>query len=188
VGKWHATEQNKPVKERRSAPAKINTLFYSMQHFKAHLRDETATAALGAALARVLAPGLVIYLHGDLGAGKTALTRALLQAAGHGGKVKSPTYTLSEPYQVELGGRSVQVIHFDLYRMSSPEEFLDAGFREDFNADNICIVEWPEKGEPVLPPPDLNVFLHVSGQGRDVELHALSDLGLLCLDRLSFAP
>jgi tRNA threonylcarbamoyladenosine biosynthesis protein TsaE len=177
-----------PVNERRAAPAKINTLFYSMQHFTAHLRDETATAALGAALARVLAPGLVIYLHGDLGAGKTALTRALLQAAGHAGKVKSPTYTLSEPYQVELGGRGVQVIHFDLYRMSSPEEFLDAGFREDFNTDNICIVEWPEKGEPVLPPPDLNVFLHVSGQGRDVELQALSDLGLLCLDRLSFAP
>jgi tRNA threonylcarbamoyladenosine biosynthesis protein TsaE len=159
-----------------------------MQQFTAYLRDEAATAALGAALARVLAPGLVIYLHGDLGAGKTALTRALLQAAGHGGKVKSPTYTLSEPYQVELDGRAVQVIHFDLYRMSSPEEFLDAGFREDFNSDNICIVEWPEKGEPVLPPPDLNVFLHVSGQGRTVELQALSDLGSLCLDRLTFAP
>jgi tRNA threonylcarbamoyladenosine biosynthesis protein TsaE len=159
-----------------------------MQHFKAHLRDEAATAALGAALARVLAPGLTIYLHGDLGAGKTALTRALLHAAGHTGKVKSPTYTLAEPYQVALGGRGVQVIHFDLYRMSSPEEFLDAGFREDFNKDNICIVEWPEKGEPVLPPPDLNITLHVSGEGRDVELQALSDLGLLCLDRLSFAP
>jgi tRNA threonylcarbamoyladenosine biosynthesis protein TsaE len=172
-------------KKRRTAPTTINTPFYSMQQFTAHLRDETATAALGAALARVLVPGLVIYLHGDLGAGKTALTRALLHAAGHGGKVKSPTYTLSEPYQVELGGRKVQVIHYDLYRMSSPEEFLDAGFREDFNSDNICIVEWPEKGAPVLPPPDLNVSLHVSGEGRDVELQALSDLGLLCLDRLS---
>lgn len=159
-----------------------------MQHFKAHLRDEAATAALGAALARVLAPGLTIYLHGDLGAGKTALTRALLHAAGHIGKVRSPTYTLAEPYQVMLGGRDVQVIHFDLYRMSSPEEFLDAGFREDFNQDNICIVEWPEKGDPVLPPPDLNVSLQVSGEGRDVELQALSDLGLLCLDRLTFAP
>jgi tRNA threonylcarbamoyladenosine biosynthesis protein TsaE len=166
----------------------INLPFYSMQHFKAHLRNEADTAALGAALARVLAPGLVIYLHGDLGAGKTALTRALLHAAGHTGKVKSPTYTLAEPYQVSLAGRAVQVIHFDLYRMSSPEEFLDAGFREDFNQDNICIVEWPEKGEPVLPAPDLDVFLHVSGEGRTVELQALSDLGLLCLDRLTFAP
>ncbi len=159
-----------------------------MQHFTAHLPDEHATAALGAALARVLAPGLSIHLHGDLGAGKTALTRALLHAAGHVGKVKSPTYTLAEPYRIALDGRTVELIHFDLYRMSSPEEFLDAGFREDFNADKICIVEWPEKGDPVLPPPDLNVILSVAGDGRDVELQALSDLGLLCLDRLTFAP
>jgi tRNA threonylcarbamoyladenosine biosynthesis protein TsaE len=158
-----------------------------MQHFKAYLRDEDATAQLGAALARVLVPGLTIYLHGDLGAGKTALTRALLHAAGHTGKVKSPTYTLAEPYQVTLAGRAVDVIHFDLYRMSSAEEFLDAGFREDFNKDNICIVEWPEKGAPVLPPPDLNVLLNVAGEGREVELQALSDLGSLCLDRLTFA-
>jgi tRNA threonylcarbamoyladenosine biosynthesis protein TsaE len=159
-----------------------------MQHFTAHLHDEAGTAALGAALARALLPGLAIHLHGDLGAGKTALTRAMLHAAGYVGTVKSPTYTLSEPYQVRLDGKLVDVIHFDLYRMSSPEEFLDAGFREDFNAHNICIVEWPEKAEPVLPPPDVNVILSVVGQGRDVELQALSDLGLLCLDRLKFAP
>ena len=159
-----------------------------MQHFKAHLHDEAGTAALGAALARALAPGLAIHLHGELGAGKTALTRALLHAAGHTGHVKSPTYTLSEPYQIMLAGRLVNVIHFDLYRMASAEEFLDAGFREEFNADNICIVEWPEKAEPVLPPPDLNVFLSVAGQGRDVELQAFSDLGVLCLERLKFAP
>ncbi len=162
--------------------------FYSMQHFKAHLHDEAGTAALGAALARALVPGLAIHLHGDLGAGKTALTRALLHAAGHVGHVKSPTYTLSEPYRVMLDGAAVDVIHFDLYRMASAEEFLDAGFREDFNGKNICIVEWPEKAEPVLPAPDLNVFLSVAGEGRDVELQALSDLGLLCLDRLKFAP
>ncbi|MBC7454496.1 MAG: tRNA (adenosine(37)-N6)-threonylcarbamoyltransferase complex ATPase subunit type 1 TsaE [Massilia sp.] len=159
-----------------------------MRHFKAHLRDDAATTALGTALARMLAPGLTIYLHGDLGAGKTALTRALLHAAGHSGKVKSPTYTLAEPYQVTLAGRAVQLIHFDLYRMSSPEEFLDAGFREDFNGENICVVEWPEKGAPVLPAPDLEVFLEVDGLGREVELQALSALGLLCLDRLTFAP
>jgi tRNA threonylcarbamoyladenosine biosynthesis protein TsaE len=159
-----------------------------MPHFKAHLHDEAATAALGAALARALVPGLSIYLHGDLGAGKTALTRALLHAAGHVGHVKSPTYTLAEPYSIALAGRAVAVIHFDLYRMGSPEEFLDAGFREDFNGENICIVEWPEKAEPVLPPPDLNVILRVAGQGREVELQALSDLGSLCLDRLTFAP
>lgn len=159
-----------------------------MQHFTAYLPDETATAALGAALARAVLPGLVIYLHGDLGAGKTALTRALLRAAGHQGTVKSPTYTLSEPYRVQIGGQPVNVIHYDLYRMASPEEFLDAGFREDFDGRNICIVEWPEKGEPVLPLPDVKVLLKVSGLGREVELQALSELGLLCLDRLSYAP
>lgn len=159
-----------------------------MQHFTAYLPDEAATAALGAALARAIVPGLVIYLHGDLGAGKTALTRSLIQAAGHKGTVKSPTYTLSEPYRVQLDGQPVNVIHYDLYRMSSPEEFLDAGFREDFDGKNICIVEWPEKGEPVLPLPDVKVLLNVSGLGRTVELQALSELGLLCLDRLSFLP
>ena len=159
-----------------------------MQHFKAHLHDEAGTAALGAALARALLPGLAIYLHGDLGAGKTALTRALLHAAGHVGHVKSPTYTLAEPYSITLAGRSVRLIHFDLYRMGSPEEFLDAGFREEFNGDNICIVEWPEKAERVLPQADLNVFLNVAGDARDVELQALSALGHSCLHHLTFAP
>jgi tRNA threonylcarbamoyladenosine biosynthesis protein TsaE len=173
-----------------------NPLFYSMQPIKAeskphrrhYLADESATAALGAALARALQPGLVIYLHGDLGAGKTALTRAMIHAAGHVGTVKSPTYTLSEPYKVMLDGKPLNIIHYDLYRMSSPEEFLDAGFREDFDGRNVCIVEWPEKGDPVLPPPDVHVLLNVSGPGREVELQALSELGLLCLDRLVFPP
>jgi tRNA threonylcarbamoyladenosine biosynthesis protein TsaE len=160
-----------------------------MQHSKAaYLPDESATQALGGALARALLPGLVIYLHGDLGAGKTALTRALLHAAGHKGAVKSPTYTLSEPYRIALDGKTLNVIHYDLYRMSSPEEFLDAGFREDFDGKNVCIVEWPEKGEPVLPPPDVRVLLTVSGLGRHVELQPLSSLGLLCLERLHYPP
>ncbi|QBE64535.1 tRNA (adenosine(37)-N6)-threonylcarbamoyltransferase complex ATPase subunit type 1 TsaE [Pseudoduganella lutea] len=153
---------------------------------KAHLRDESHTAALGLSLARALLPGLSIHLHGDLGAGKTALTRALLHAAGHKGTVKSPTYTLSEPYAVTLDGQAVNVIHYDLYRMGSPEEFLDAGFREDFDGHNICIVEWPEKAEGVLPPPDLRVTLGVAGEGRDVELQAFSALGISCLQRLHF--
>lgn len=157
-----------------------------MQHFTAHLPDEHATSALGAAMARALAPGLTIYLHGDLGAGKTALTRALIQAAGHEGNVKSPTYTLSEPYSVQLDGQAVSIIHYDLYRMGSPEEFLDAGFREDFNGHNVCIVEWPEKGEPVLPDADIDIFLTISGNGRDVELRASSAIGQLCLQRLQF--
>jgi tRNA threonylcarbamoyladenosine biosynthesis protein TsaE len=159
-----------------------------MRHFTVHLNDETGTAALGAALARALAPGLTIYLHGDLGAGKTALTRALLHAAGHAGHVKSPTYTLVEPYTIAIGGRPLDVLHFDLYRMASPEEFLDAGFREHFNHQNICIIEWPEKAGSLLPAPDINLTLTISGHGRHVELEALSEQGSHCLDRLHFAP
>jgi tRNA threonylcarbamoyladenosine biosynthesis protein TsaE len=152
------------------------------------LPDENATQALGAALARALAPGLVIYLHGDLGAGKTSLVRALLHAAGHPGHVKSPTYTLAEPYSLQLSGQAVEVIHFDLYRMGSPEEFLDAGFRDYFNHRSVCLVEWPEKGEGVLPEPDIGIFLKASGLGREVELQPMSDEGAQCLNRLHYPP
>ncbi len=159
-----------------------------MQHFQTHLHDEAGTAALGASLAHALAPGLTIYLHGDLGAGKTTLTRAMLHAAGHEGHVKSPTYTLAEPYTVSIAGRPVEVIHFDLYRLASPEEFLDAGFREHFNENTVCIIEWPEKAAGVLPAPDINVLLSISGDGRDIELQGLTNQGCQCLDRLKFAP
>jgi tRNA threonylcarbamoyladenosine biosynthesis protein TsaE len=133
-------------------------------------------------------PGLTVYLHGDLGTGKTTLTRAMLHAAGYPGHVKSPTYTLAEPYVVMLNAKQVEIIHFDLYRMGSAEEFLDAGFREHFNENSICIIEWPEKGDPVLPAPDIAIFLNTEGSGRDVELQALSDKGIECLTRLKFAP
>jgi tRNA threonylcarbamoyladenosine biosynthesis protein TsaE len=114
-----------------------------MLHFTLH--DEAATQALGSALARSLSPGLTIYLIGELGAGKTTLTRALLYAAGHTGRVKSPTYTLVEPYTILLGDGAQRLLHFDLYRMQDAEEFLDAGFREEFDGKTICIVEWPQK-------------------------------------------
>jgi tRNA threonylcarbamoyladenosine biosynthesis protein TsaE len=162
-----------------------------MQHYQNLLHDEAGTMALGAALAKALEPGLNIYLHGDLGAGKTTLTRALLHAAGHQGHVKSPTYTLAEPYQLTIAGRALQLIHFDLYRMVAPEEFLEAGFREEFNEHNVCVVEWPEKAETVLPPPDIAVYLDLPAdgrEGREVKLEALSDKGTRCLDRLKFAP
>lgn len=159
-----------------------------MHHFTTYLNDENGTIALGAALSRALTPGIAIYLHGDLGTGKTTLTRALLHAAGHTGHVKSPTYTLAEPYTIRIAGHPVDLIHFDLYRMASPEEFLDAGFREYFGSHHICVVEWPEKAAPVLPPADIDVFLHLSGQGREVKLQAMSDRGCQCLDRLQFAP
>jgi tRNA threonylcarbamoyladenosine biosynthesis protein TsaE len=159
-----------------------------MRHFQTRLHDEEGTAALGASLAHALAPGLTIYLHGDLGAGKTALTRAMLHAAGHTGHVKSPTYTLAEPYRILLRGNPIDVIHFDLYRLAGGEEFLDAGFRDYFNDNTICIIEWPEKAAEVLPAPDIRILLSISGSERDIELQALSDQGSQCLDRLKFAP
>jgi len=159
-----------------------------MQTWKAYLPDEAGTAALGAALARVLQPGLVLHLHGELGAGKTSLTRSLLHSAGYTGRVKSPTYTLMEPYTIKLQGTPVDVLHFDLYRMGSPEEFLDAGFREQFDGPAICIVEWPEQAGDLLPLPDLDVFLAVEGHGRAVKLVANSAQGALCHDHLHFSP
>lgn len=163
-----------------------------MQHYKTHLPDENATQALGKSLAQCLHAGLIIYLHGDLGAGKTSLTRALLHAAGHVGTVKSPTYTLAEPYQITLNERQVKCMHFDLYRMITPEEFIEAGFRDEFNDDTICIIEWPEKGEGILPLPDIDITLELPIQtehgGRDVKLQALSEKGHACLLKLHFAP
>ncbi|MES2832622.1 MAG: tRNA (adenosine(37)-N6)-threonylcarbamoyltransferase complex ATPase subunit type 1 TsaE [Pseudomonadota bacterium] len=159
-----------------------------MARFKTILHDEAGTLALGAAMARILSPGLTIYLHGELGAGKTALTRALLHAAGHCGHVKSPTYALMEPYSVEIDGTLIEVRHFDLYRLGSAAEFLEAGFRDEFDGMHVCIVEWPEKALDVLQPADITVHLCIAGKGREVELNALSDLGMTCLDRLRFFP
>lgn len=155
-----------------------------MQRWTTQLPDETSTQTLGAALARTLTPGLKIYLHGELGAGKTSLTRALLQAAGHTGRVKSPTYTLVEPYAINIQNTPLSLMHFDLYRMGSPEEFIEAGFREYFDSDHLCVVEWPEQAEGLLPPADLDVFLSVAGEGRAVELRANSEQGTTCLNHL----
>lgn len=153
------------------------------------LPEETHTQQLGQAMAQALLPGLTMYLHGDLGAGKTTLTRALVQASGYQGRVKSPTYTLAEPYDIVLNEQPLVLVHFDLYRMADPEEFLDAGFREHFNERDICIVEWPEKGQPVLPDADIHITLSVHGTGRQVQCRASSDKGQQCLTRLKqWAP
>lgn len=144
--------------------------------------------ALGAAMVRILSPGLVVYLHGELGTGKTALTRALLHSAGHQGHVKSPTYALMESYSLDVAGTQFEVRHFDLYRLANANEFLEAGFRDEFDGQHVCIVEWPEKAAGVLQAADIAVYLQISGKGREVELKALSDLGVTCLDRLRFLP
>ncbi|MFZ9237646.1 MAG: tRNA (adenosine(37)-N6)-threonylcarbamoyltransferase complex ATPase subunit type 1 TsaE [Burkholderiaceae bacterium] len=159
-----------------------------MHQRKDFLEDESATERLGAAIGRVLRPGLKLYLHGDLGTGKTFLTRAILRATGHTGRVKSPTYTLLEPYTLTLQGHTVELCHFDLYRLSQAHEFIEAGFRDYFADDKICIVEWPEQAANLLPEADIDVFLAAEHDGRTVELRARSELGATCLENLYPSP
>jgi tRNA threonylcarbamoyladenosine biosynthesis protein TsaE len=148
-------------------------------NFTRDLADEAATLEFAAVLAKVIQPNLTIYLHGDLGAGKTTLVRGLLHALGHVGKVKSPTYTLVEPYQIKSNVLSaLNLYHFDLYRFNDDEEWESAGFRDYFNAESVCIIEWPEKAQNVLPTPDLNINFAL----KDFNLASL-DLNLNDLNR-----
>lgn len=146
-----------------------------------HLRDEAATAQLGQRLAATLAPGLRIYLRGGLGAGKTTLARALLRALGFQGRVKSPSYALVELYTVS----SLNLYHFDFFRFRDPKEWSDAGFREYFTSNGVCLVEWPEKAGDVLPPPDIEILLSAAGAGRNALLTARTEAGEKCLEAAS---
>lgn len=145
------------------------------------LADEQATRCLGAQLAVACPPELVIYLHGDLGAGKTTLVRALLQALGHQGAVRSPTYTLIEPY--EMQGR--RAFHLDLYRLSDPGELEYLGLRDLLDAEALLLVEWPSRGLGLLPPADLDLTLSYVGEGREVELTAHGSRGEAVLKTLA---
>ncbi len=144
------------------------------------LPDEAATQSVGERLAPALQPGMVVFLEGDLGVGKTTLSRALIRALGHAGAVKSPTYSLVEVYVIS----SLYLYHFDFYRFESPEEFLDAGFDEYFNDTALCLVEWPERAQGCLPPADLRLRLYHAGVGRVLEAVADSPKGQACLDAL----
>ena len=148
------------------------------------LPNEAATIALGRRLAPLLKPGMVIWLDGDLGAGKTTLVRSLLRELGYVGAVKSPTYTLVEVYVVS----SIYLYHFDFYRFSDPEEFVDAGLDEYFRDDAICLVEWPEKAAGYVPQADLVLVFRFDEKqpcpGRTVDLLACSERGQVCLNTL----
>ncbi len=140
--------------------------------------------ALGARLAAALCPGAVVYFQGELGMGKTTLARGLVQALGHCGAVKSPTYTLVEPYELA----TVTIYHFDLYRLVDPEELEFMGIRDYFHDGSIALVEWPERGQGFLPPADLVVTIGREGDGRHVQMASQSQDGVDCLHRLRLNP
>ncbi len=137
------------------------------------LNDAEATAAMGAALARVLhgEPGGVVFLEGDLGAGKTTLARGLLRAIGVRGAIRSPTYTLVEPY--DLPDR--RLLHMDLYRLQHPDELEQLGLADQPPEHWLWLVEWPQRGTGFLPPADLRIHLQTQGDGRCVQLTLLTD-------------
>ncbi len=122
----------------------------------------------------------MIYLHGNLGAGKTTLVRGILNALGYDGRVKSPTYTLLEPYSA--GG--LELRHFDLYRMNTPDEWQGAGFDDEFDGNNIFLIEWPEQARDYLPPADLEIHFEILSAGRILKISSHSAPGEQCLKQL----
>ncbi|AAV81172.1 tRNA (adenosine(37)-N6)-threonylcarbamoyltransferase complex ATPase subunit type 1 TsaE [Idiomarina loihiensis] len=137
------------------------------------LANEEETLALAKKFSQVLQAPLVVYLEGELGAGKTAFCRGVIQAMGHSGAVKSPTYTLVEPYQLQ-GWR---IHHFDLYRLADPEELEYMGIRDYFSEDTLNFIEWPDKGYGWLPGADIEIRIEYAGTGRKLTFSALTEAG-----------
>ena len=160
----------------------------SLDLLSVDLLDENSTIEFGNQLGSILKPGLVIWLDGDLGAGKTTLVRAMLRKLGFTGPVKSPTYALVEVYVVS----SLYLYHFDFYRFNEPEEFVDAGLGEYFQNETICLVEWPQKAIGYVPQPDLLLSFHfiseknsnASEPGRKLDIHAYTEAGQQCLKQI----
>lgn len=149
-----------------------------LSQYSQYISDETAMCDFGRELIRAIcrlntSKGIVIYLNGGLGAGKTTLSRGIIQGLGHQGKVKSPTYTLVEEYHLQ----GKHIYHFDLYRLSDPEELEFMGIRDYFADNSICLIEWAEKGQGLLAEPDLAVNITYADAARNIELIARSALG-----------
>lgn len=161
----------------KAAALNMQFVVHQSDHAQIYLDDDAATLQLGAKLARGLRPGLIVYLKGELGTGKTTLVRGVLRALGYAGSVKSPTYALVEDYDVS----SLYLHHFDFYRLKDPAEYIEAGFRDMFGGESVCLVEWPEKAHGVLPSADLRIVLEHRGSGRLVQLQALTAAGIACL-------
>jgi tRNA threonylcarbamoyladenosine biosynthesis protein TsaE len=178
--------------------------------YDVHCSDEAATVTLVKSLARALSKSIVsqlsqnpsrahlhISLQGDLGSGKTTAVRYLLKQLGYTGKVKSPTYSLCEPHQLQINQHSIQLYHFDFYRMQSFSEWIEAGLQEHFSSheSTICIVEWPEKAGNTLPTMDLSVGIkasdsldHYKEYERLVTFHANTSIGQELLNNLVSKP
>ncbi|MCW9024678.1 MAG: tRNA (adenosine(37)-N6)-threonylcarbamoyltransferase complex ATPase subunit type 1 TsaE [Gammaproteobacteria bacterium] len=152
------------------------------------LADESATESFGKQLAVVCPRQALIFLRGDLGAGKTTLTRGFLRGLGYHGKVKSPTYTLVEPYEISTGSGTesgiIHVYHFDLYRLADPEELAYMGAEDYFAEQAISLVEWPEQGVGMLPQADIELHLEYQPNGRLLNIQAHSGRGQQILEQL----
>ncbi|WP_246583202.1 tRNA (adenosine(37)-N6)-threonylcarbamoyltransferase complex ATPase subunit type 1 TsaE [Candidatus Vallotia tarda] len=156
------------------------------------LEDEYAANDFGLTIAMALleamhaapACGIQVHLVGDLGAGKTTLVRAMLRALGYTQHVRSPTYTLVESYTIgNIKSVPLLIYHFDLYRFEDASEWEDAGFREYFEAQALCLVEWPERAGSILGIPDLHIVLEIQGKGRKLTARAYSKIGKACLSQ-----
>jgi tRNA threonylcarbamoyladenosine biosynthesis protein TsaE len=155
---------------------------HSVNNSRIHLSlaDEKATSNFALKVAQILKPGMVIYLVGDLGAGKTTFVREVLYGLGYTGRVKSPTYTLLEPYHVA----GLDLCHFDLYRMTSQDEWEAAGFNDELDGKNILFIEWPDKALNALPAPDIELIFEILLQGRNIEILGHSIVGNQCIQQL----
>tara|TARA_B100000795_G_C22630149_1_gene372306 strand:- start:247 stop:705 length:459 start_codon:yes stop_codon:yes gene_type:complete len=152
-----------------------------MKELKFLLSNEKNTLDLGESISAYLIKGLLIFLKGDLGAGKTTLARGIIKGLGHDGSVKSPTYSLIEQYEFDV----FTLNHFDLYRFISPNEWNSSGFQEYINSHEVTLIEWPEKSAEFLPKPDLEIKLSYKNEGRIAYINSFTEKGNKCLENLS---